>query len=308
MDNIFNICRSRLERKVKYFYDNSEDYVQDLSKYLTKEIINQEFKEIINPSLAYIITKLIVYSDAYVSFYYATKLYEDFELDEALTYYIELLPLEKKINREIDENILKEFIEFTMKNYLEKHLAYENVLDSLATYLSINPFGIFALQEILQDLTTEEEAIITILSTYEITESELSDNASDEDFINNFRIEVQNSGIDDALIYQYIIANVYKNLIIEQEKDILDSSWQDVISYIESTPISEIVEEMRGNYVLDDFTEDLDELNDFAITLIEKFYIDNVSITRDKVKKDNFILTRSPKKTICKALNPFEKN
>lgn len=308
INNIVEICKRKLEEKVKYLYDNSEDYIQDLSNYLTEDAIEKEFQGIISPRLAYIITKLIVYSDAYVSFSFATKIYEDFEFYEASSYYIELLSLEKKIDREIREHVLKEFVEFTMKNYLEKHLAYESILDSLSTFLSINPFGIFSFQEILQDLTTEEETIITILEMYEIAESKLNNDSSDEDFIDNFRVEAKNSGIDDALIYQYIIANVYKNLIIEQERNVLDSSWQDTIFYIENTPVHEIVEEMRGNYVLDDFAPDLDDVDDFAIKMIEKFYIDNISITRERVKSDNLVLTRSPKKDICKALNPFENN
>mgnify|MGYP000351517870 FL=1 len=57
-----------------------------------------------------------------------------------------------------------------------------------------------------------------------------------------------------------------------------------------------------------DFEYDLDDVDDFAIKMIEKFYIDNISITRERVKSDNLVLTRSPKKDICKALNPFENN
>ena len=313
INNIFEICKRKLEEQVKYLYDNSENYIQDLKEYLTKDAIEKEFRGNISPSLAYIITKLIVYSDAYVSFNFATTIYEDFELYEALSYYIELLPLEKKIDREIIDEILQEFVIFTIKNYLEKHLAYENILNNLSTILSINPFSIFSFQEILQDLTTEEETVITILEIYEIAESKVNDDSSDEDFINNFRTEVKRVRADDALIYQYIIANVYKHLIVEQEKNILDSSWQDLIFYIESTPIAEIIEEMRGNYVLDDFAPDLDnpdldDIDDFAINMIEKFYIDNISITRERVKSENLVLARSPKKNICKALNPFENN
>lgn len=119
-------------------------------------------------------------------------------------------------------------------------------------------------------------------------------------------MEVQDEDIDDTLIYQYIIANVYKHLIIEKEKNMLDSSWQDTIFYIENTPIHEIIEEMRGNYDLNDLADDLEDIDDFAIQMIEKFFATNINITRERAESDNLVLTKSPKKNIFKSLNPFK--
>lgn len=162
--NIVEICEKILYEKAKYLYDTSENYIEDLNDFLKEEALEEELRGLISPSLALPIIKLIIYTETYVSFNLNVALMENFEDDKTIINYIKSLTLENKINDEIRSEIVEEYFSFTFDdNYLYRHIAYEEILENIPEFLSINPFGILISNEILEKLNSEEEMIITIL-------------------------------------------------------------------------------------------------------------------------------------------------
>lgn len=315
--NIVEICRNILCAKAKYFYDqfysdksldkNINAYVSEFKNYFEHDFIMEFNPEIeglnISSETVLAIMKLIIYSQAYLS--YVHKNFIDEDPDEiSLMEMIENLSIKDKILFPINSSIIKEFIEFEIEiNYFERHLAYEALLDKevLSKYLSINPFGVLLASELVQNLTEEEKMTFNILMFYlEATSSIELDNQS---LLCLFHDVIAESKYSEEIIYEYIIAEVYKYLIIKKYENNISDAENLVIDHIETNNIIDIIEEMKGDSKYRE--ENQEDYDEFANYIIDLFYQININLQRNEAKAQNLKFAKTGKQEVYKRINPF---
>lgn len=315
--NIVEICKNILCTKAKYFYDefysnkslkkNIMDYVRKFNNYIEHDFMiesNPELEKLnISKEKALAIMKLIIYSQAYLS--YAHKNLIDEDPDELfIMETIETLSLSAKISSPISLNIIKEFIEFEIEiSYFERHSAYEDLLDKeiLSKYLIINPFGVLIASELIQKLTEEEILAFNITVFYLDVTAKSSEEAPS--FLYEFHEKVVESDYQEEFVYEYIIAEVYKYLIIKKHENDISDEEELIILYIETNDIMDIIEEMKGDD--EERKQHPEDYDSFAEYIIDTFYQIKINLQRDTAEKQNLEFKETGKEDIYQDLNPF---
>ena len=301
-ENIVKICEDKLAATATIFVDSVKpNAIQELKKYLSDNKEDMYLKDLpISQKEAKAIMKLHVYGTAYLAVNYRCSIgLATLKSAEIITY-LESLTYEDMLNKPLDEGILAEYLEFQINSsYLAHTKAQEYIVEAkiLKEYLKIYPFGLLTMDLLLEPLSYEESIVLEIINIYNQTYLSFSNanKVSDEEFWAKFIMYTKMKHDNLTKIYQCLIANVYKFVFVTNATSKTDESNQELIEYIESTPVNEII-------------GDLEENAELAIEFLEYFYITNRAITKGFIEETNWYFNQNNDGEVLNRIKHYNDN